>query len=126
MDFPRQPCLAEEIFFSLGESGKEPSRATSDSAGHDIFSSQSYKLPPNERVAINTDLFMALKPNTFGLITGRSGMALYDKTDVILGPYRSVTELMCMEVDASVIFVPVDVFQRGITVANVQMLLPVV
>ena len=48
------------------------------------------------------------------------------KTDVILGPYRSVTELMGMKVDASVVIIPVDVFQRGITVANVQMILPVV
>ena len=44
-------------------------------------------------------------------VNGTVKMLSVAKTDVIFYSNRSVTELMGMNVDASVVFIPVDVFQ---------------
>ena len=62
-----------------------PTRATERSAGFDLYSPISGTVPKRERKLIPLELQLLFPPETFGLIRGRSGLALKHGIDVLAG-----------------------------------------
>ena len=59
-----------------GDKAKCPLIATPGSAGSDLFSTKNYKVPQMATFLVEADLCFSLPKNTFGLLSGRSGLAL--------------------------------------------------
>ena len=53
-----------------------PSRATPQSAGYDLYSSEGYVLLPGHRVVVSTGIQVQLPPGVYGRIAPRSGLAV--------------------------------------------------
>ena len=62
-----------------------PARATSGSAGYDLFSIDSYVVLPGRRVVVSTGISVQLPPGTYGRIAPRSGLAVKHGLDVLAG-----------------------------------------
>lgn len=53
-----------------------PSRATAQSAGYDLYSSEGYVLLPGHRIVVSTGIQVQLPPGVYGRIAPRSGLAV--------------------------------------------------
>lgn len=53
-----------------------PSRATPQSAGYDLYSSEGYVLLPGHRVVVSTGIQVQLPPSVYGRIAPRSGLSV--------------------------------------------------
>lgn len=53
-----------------------PSRATPQSAGFDLYSSEGYVLLPGHRIVVSTGIQVQLPPGVYGRIAPRSGLAV--------------------------------------------------
>jgi len=53
-----------------------PVRSTPQSAGFDLFSSDSYVVRPGERAVVSTGIQIGLPPGTYGRVAPRSGHAI--------------------------------------------------
>lgn len=53
-----------------------PSRATPQSAGYDLYSSEGYVLLPGHRVVVSTGIQVQLPPGVYGRIAPRSGLSV--------------------------------------------------
>mmetsp|Transcript_19325 Transcript_19325/g.27535 ORF Transcript_19325/g.27535 Transcript_19325/m.27535 type:complete len:248 (+) Transcript_19325:4058-4801(+) len=62
-----------------------PTRATSESAGLDLYSAQSINIPPKSRQLIATDLAIKPPPGTYAQIMPRSGLSLKYQIDTKAG-----------------------------------------
>jgi len=62
-----------------------PVRATADSAGYDLFSTDSYVVLPGRRVVVSTGISVQLPPGTYGRIAPRSGLAVKHGLDTLAG-----------------------------------------
>jgi len=62
-----------------------PVRATSGSAGYDLFSIDSYVVLPGRRVVVSTGISVQLPPGTYGRIAPRSGLAVKHGLDTLAG-----------------------------------------
>lgn len=60
----------------LSSSAKLPTRATSGSAGYDLYATMKLTISSGERSLVHTDLAIMLPEGTYGQIVGRSGLAL--------------------------------------------------
>ena len=56
---------------------RTPLKAYPDSAGNDLYANETKLLPARGRARVSVDLKLAIPKGFFGLITGRSGVALY-------------------------------------------------
>ncbi len=62
-----------------------PSRATSGSAGYDLYSAEGYVILPQHRVVVSTGIQIALPEGTYGRVAPRSGLAVKHGLDVGAG-----------------------------------------
>jgi len=62
-----------------------PSRATSGSAGYDLYSTDSYVVLPGRRVVVSTGISVHLPPGTYGRVAPRSGLAVKHGLDTLAG-----------------------------------------
>ena len=62
-----------------------PSRATSGSAGYDLYSAEGYVILPQHRVVVSTGIQVALPDGTYGRVAPRSGLAVKHGLDVGAG-----------------------------------------
>lgn len=62
-----------------------PSRATSGSAGYDLYSAEGYVILPQHRVVVSTGIQVALPEGTYGRVAPRSGLAVKHGLDVGAG-----------------------------------------
>ena len=56
---------------------RTPLKAYPDSAGNDLFATETKLLPARGRVCVSVDLKLAIPKVVFGQIAGRSGVALF-------------------------------------------------
>lgn len=61
-------------FIALDENIKMPARATTESAGYDLFAPCDFSIQPNGEYVVNTGLAAEIDPGWFGLIVPRSGL----------------------------------------------------
>ena len=62
-----------------------PLRATSGSAGYDLYSAEGYVILPQHRVVVSTGIQIALPDGVYGRIAPRSGLAVKHGLDVGAG-----------------------------------------
>jgi dUTP pyrophosphatase len=62
-----------------------PVRATTGSAGYDLFSTDNYVVLPGRRVVVSTGISVQLPPGTYGRIAPRSGLAVKHGLDTLAG-----------------------------------------
>ena len=62
-----------------------PSRATSGSAGYDLYSAEGYVILPQHRVVVSTGIQVALPEGTYGRVAPRSGLAVKHGLDIGAG-----------------------------------------
>jgi len=62
-----------------------PVRSSSDAAGYDLFSTDSYVVLPGRRVVVSTGISIQLPPGTYGRIAPRSGLAVKHGLDTLAG-----------------------------------------
>jgi len=60
----------------LSLNAKLPHRATSGSAGYDLFSAKQIVIPSKGNVLVSTDISISLYPVIYGRIAPRSGLGL--------------------------------------------------
>ena len=63
-------------FLRYTDKAKRPLVATPGSMGNDLFSTYKYIIPPFHTVLIKTDLVICVPAGYYGLISGRSSVAL--------------------------------------------------
>ena len=59
----------------LSSNAQLPTRATSGSAGYDLYAAESYVVPSNGRQLVRTDIALLVPEGTYGRIASRSGIA---------------------------------------------------
>ena len=69
----------------LNEHAKTPQKATILSAAFNLYSSETFTLKPNQRIAANTAISMAIPFGYYGRITPRSGLTLRKSIDIGAG-----------------------------------------
>jgi len=69
----------------LGPDGRVPMRATSGSAGYDLFASKSVSIDPGQTVLIDTDIAVCLPEGVYGRIAPRSSLAVKHGIAVMAG-----------------------------------------
>jgi dUTP pyrophosphatase len=69
----------------LVQNAQLPVRATADSAGYDLFSTDNYVVLPGRRVVVSTGISVQLPPGTYGRIAPRSGLAVKHGLDTLAG-----------------------------------------
>lgn len=62
-----------------------PTRATSGSAGYDLYSAEGYVILPQHRVVVSTGIQVALPDGLYGRVAPRSGLAVKHGLDVGAG-----------------------------------------
>jgi dUTP pyrophosphatase len=81
-----------------------PTRATSGSAGYDLFSTDSYVIMPGRRVVVSTGITVQLPPGTYGRIAPRSGLAVKHGLDTLAGvidpDYTGEVKVVLQNLDA--------------------------
>jgi len=82
-----QPKTAHPLlkFKLLHESAHPPTRGTPESAGLDLYASQSVLLPPKTRAKIPTCLAIQIPTGCYGRIAPRSGMSIDNGIDIGAG-----------------------------------------
>jgi dUTP pyrophosphatase len=78
--------MIRTLFKKLKEDALEPTRATPDSAGLDLYSWQSGHLRPREWAAVRTGIAIALPQGHAGFICPRSGLAVKHGVTVLNAP----------------------------------------
>ena len=69
----------------LNPNAKMPFRATSMSAGYDLFSCENIEVLPRQRAMIGIGLAIRVPPGTYGRIAPRSGLAVKYGIDTLAG-----------------------------------------
>ena len=69
----------------LSENATTPSKSTKGSAAFDIYSSTNTIIPPHQRLAINTEISLAIPFGYYGRIAARSGLTIKSKIDIGAG-----------------------------------------
>jgi len=77
--------MAQLHVTKLTPTAQLPVRATADSAGYDLFSTDSYVVLPGRRVVVSTGISVQLPPGTYGRIAPRSGLAVKHGLDTLAG-----------------------------------------
>ena len=72
-------------FQLLNSNGQQPTRGSPDSAGLDLYASQSVTLPPRTRAKIPTELAMEIPRGCYGRIAPRSGLSIENGIDIGAG-----------------------------------------
>lgn len=78
--------MIRTLFKKIKEDAIEPTRATPDSAGFDLYSWQSSHLRPGEFTAIRTGIAIAIPQGHVGLVCPRSGLAVKHGVTVLNAP----------------------------------------
>ncbi len=78
--------MIHTLFKKLKEDALEPTRATPESAGLDLYSWQSGHLRPREWAAVRTGIAIALPEGHAGLVCPRSGLAFKHGVTVLNAP----------------------------------------
>jgi len=73
------------IITKLVPTAQLPVRSSSDAAGYDLFSTDSYVVLPGRRVVVSTGISVQLPPGTYGRIAPRSGLAVKHGLDTLAG-----------------------------------------
>ena len=73
----------------LSNNATLPLRATSESAGLDLFSAMFCVIPSGERRLISTDISIKVPHGCYARLASRSGLAYFDKIDVGAGTIDS-------------------------------------
>ena len=63
-------------FLRYTQKAKRPLIATPGSVGSDLFSAYKYVIPSSDTILVKTDLVVCIPSGCYGLITGRSSVAL--------------------------------------------------
>lgn len=71
--------------YLLSDQARAPLRATSGSAGHDLFSARDVVVPARGTALVPLDISVSLPPFTYGRIAPRSGLAMKRSIDVGAG-----------------------------------------
>ena len=85
---------------------KAPTRATSGSAGFDLYADETFSLAPRERAAVVTGIRVAIPEGFEGQIRPRSGMASKDGITVLNSPgtidsdYRGEVRVLLVNLSA--------------------------
>ena len=86
-----------------------PVRGSSDAAGYDLFSTDSYVVLPGRRVVVSTGITVHLPPGTYGRIAPRSGLAVKHGLDTLAGvidpDYTGEIKVVLQNLDMSQPFV---------------------
>jgi dUTP pyrophosphatase len=86
-----------------------PARATSGSAGYDLFSTDNYVVLPGRRVVVSTGISVQLPPGCYGRIAPRSGLAVKHGLDTLAGvidsDYTGEVKVVLQNLDVSQPFV---------------------
>lgn len=69
----------------LSDKSVIPSKGSSEAAGYDLYTTESYTLKPGERKAFKTDIALAIPEGFYGRIAPRSGLAVKHGIDVLAG-----------------------------------------
>ncbi|GAB7364423.1 hypothetical protein MBLNU230_g4964t1 [Neophaeotheca triangularis] len=69
----------------LSPTAKAPTRGSTFAAGHDIYASKAATIPARNRALVDTDISVAVPPNTYGRVAPRSGLAVKHGIDVGAG-----------------------------------------
>lgn len=81
-----------------------PVRATTGSAGYDLFSTDNYVVLPGRRVVVSTGITVQLPPGTYGRIAPRSGLAVKHGLDTLAGvidpDYTGEVKVVLQNLDA--------------------------
>lgn len=72
-------------FEKLNDNAVLPTKSSPESAGLDLYATNSEYILPFERICINTGLKISLPSGVYGRIAPRSGLALYCGLDVMAG-----------------------------------------
>ena len=67
------------------QDAQTPIRATSDSAGYDLYSTNDHSIPPGHIDIIDTGIKIKLPPGVYGRIASRSGLVVRHKVEVKAG-----------------------------------------
>ena len=77
---------SQTLYFQLlSENAYPPVRATSQSAGYDLYSAYDYVVGPRDKQLVKTDLAFKIPDGCYGRIAPRSGLALKHHIDVGAG-----------------------------------------
>lgn len=77
---------AQILYFrKLTENAYTPVKATSQSAGYDLFSAYDYSVSPQDKQLVKTDLAIKIPDGCYGRIAPRSGLALNYHIDIGAG-----------------------------------------
>ena len=86
-----------------------PVRGSSDAAGYDLFSTDSYVVLPGRRVVVSTGISIQLPPGTYGRIAPRSGLAVKHGLDTLAGvvdpDYQGEVKVVLQNLDMNQPFV---------------------
>ena len=69
----------------LTENAKLPTKATSGSAGFDLYSARDLVVYPNDNALVLTDVSIKMPEGVYGRVAPRSGLALLFKINVHAG-----------------------------------------
>lgn len=110
-DQPRPSQPAGELkFVKLNERATLPTRAHDNDAGLDLYSAESARLAPGERVSVGTGLAVQIPHAVGGLVLPRSGMALKHGVTLVNSPglidpgYRGEVRVLMLNTDPTVEF----------------------
>jgi dUTP pyrophosphatase len=86
-----------------------PVRGSSEAAGYDLFSTDSYVVLPGRRVVVSTGITVQFPPGTYGRIAPRSGLAVKHGLDTLAGvidpDYTGEIKVVLQNLDMSQPFV---------------------
>jgi dUTP pyrophosphatase len=101
----------------LSDAARLPTRAHDGDAGLDLYSAESARLEPGERVSVGTGIAVAIPPGHAGLVLPRSGLAARHGISVVNAPglvdsgYRGEVRVLLLNTDRDAAF-EVDVGDR--------------
>jgi dUTP pyrophosphatase len=75
-----------EVKITLGPGALEPTRATSGSAGYDLYASEEVILAPQSRALVNTSVSVSIPDGFEGQVRSRSGLAVKNGVIVLNAP----------------------------------------
>ena len=89
----------------LSDAARLPTRAHEGDAGLDLYSAESARLEPGERVSVGTGIALAIPPGHAGLVLPRSGLAARHGISVVNAPglidsgYRGEVRVLLLNTD---------------------------
>jgi dUTP pyrophosphatase len=111
-DIPLIPALPETEIqcHLLSPNAKLPNKATSGSAGYDVYTTQNHIIKPLECIKIPTDIALTCPPGTYARIADRSSIAyphsLFVLAGVIDSDYRGNIYVVLYNGSAGTIVLP--------------------